>query len=193
MGAALASLTVLVAPFNNALSAGSAPVTVVNPDTSPVPTTVLNPATMPALTSSVDDPGRIAYQSTGGAQCPNSPVCDFSFPSVPEGHRLVVQHISGSLQTNGAPVSIRIALTSGPHTNISFAPFAASTPAPLFDSDFNEPVLLYFDAGNAGNVPEASAIITGSTLARADNVFVTITGYILNCTVSVSPCTPIAH
>jgi hypothetical protein len=27
------------------------------------PVTVVNPATMPALTSSVDDPGRIPYQS----------------------------------------------------------------------------------------------------------------------------------
>jgi hypothetical protein len=46
---ALASVGVLVAPIESALAdtKTSAPVTVVNPVTSPVPTTVDNPATIP--------------------------------------------------------------------------------------------------------------------------------------------------
>jgi hypothetical protein len=109
MLAALAGLAMVVVTVGKALGQKpSTPVTVVNPQlpvtvdnpaTNPVPTSVVNPATMPALTSSVDDPGRIPYQRAQqpATVCDNVGACVFNFPKVPAGHRLVIQHISGSL------------------------------------------------------------------------------------------------
>ena len=75
--AALVGFTVLAVPFDSAL--GQSEVTVVNPTTNPVPTSVRNPATMSALTSSIDDPGRAAYQSA--RDCPPAPGCPANFLS----------------------------------------------------------------------------------------------------------------
>jgi hypothetical protein len=95
---ALAGLIILATSAEKALGdKPSTPVTVTNPDTSPVPTTVTNPSTAPALTSSVDDPGRVAYQSITGQVCANPNQCVVDFPAVPQGHRLVIQHVSGSV------------------------------------------------------------------------------------------------
>ena len=60
---------------------------------------MVNPATSPALTRSVDDPGRIAYQSTAACVL-DTDACAFDFPAVPQNHRLVVQHVSGLLLGN---------------------------------------------------------------------------------------------
>src|SRR5215831_9832949 len=94
VGAALASVATLASPIYQALGAppvdqvnvvnpatSPVPTTVLNPATSPVPATVLNPATMPALTSSVDDPGRIAYQSFISTNCPFGLCDEVFFPS----------------------------------------------------------------------------------------------------------------
>ena len=68
------------------------------------PVTVTNPARAPALTSSVDDPGRIAYQShVELLACNNNPNCTATFPNVPAGHRLVVQHVSGQANFVNSP------------------------------------------------------------------------------------------
>jgi hypothetical protein len=73
-----ASLTVFVAPIEGARA---------NPPT--IEVTVDNPTTDPALTRNVDDPGRIAYQSTAACVL-NGPSCSFNFvPVVPKNHRLV--------------------------------------------------------------------------------------------------------
>src|SRR5437899_2414856 len=105
--AALAGLAVLVAPIESTFAQKpSTPVTVVNPE---VPVTVVNPATSPALTSSVDDPGRIAYQSdvpTGSGFV--------LFPVVPPGHRLVIQHVSGFAIYGGAPTRVVVDLSTTP-------------------------------------------------------------------------------
>ena len=91
--AALASLTVFVAPIQTARgqtrpstpvtvenpATSPVPTTVLNPATSPVPATVLNPATMPALTSSVDDPGRVAYQNTQSLSRGGVTRCSFKY------------------------------------------------------------------------------------------------------------------
>src|SRR5260370_5648446 len=118
MCAALVSLAIVTAPIQKALGQKpSTPVTVVNPEvpvtvdnpaTNPVPTSVVNPATSPALSSSVDDPGRIAYQSVKAQDCFSTSGCAFSFPVVPPGHRLVIQHVSGELDFNGAPGRVSV-------------------------------------------------------------------------------------
>src|SRR5260370_28584690 len=71
------------------------------------PVRVMNTSSGPALNSSVDDPGRVAYQSGSfpNASPPTNSVT-FNFPPVPANHRLVVQHLSGNLtfSTNGTAV-----------------------------------------------------------------------------------------
>ena len=84
VAALVAGLTVIAAATDSALAAP--PATQVD---------VVNPATSPALTRSVDDPGRIAYQSTTTCVL-NDTICSFDFPPVPKNHRLVVQHVSAS-------------------------------------------------------------------------------------------------
>jgi hypothetical protein len=73
-----ASLTALVAPIDGARAA--------SPTSNVV---VVNPATEPALTRNVDDPGRIAYQSSSTCDLAGN-TCNFIFPKVPTGHWLVV-------------------------------------------------------------------------------------------------------
>ena len=82
-----ASMTVFVAHSDGAFAA---------PPT--VQVDVANPATNPALTRSVDDPGRIAYQSEAACLLILDE-CSFEFPAVPKNHRLVVQHVSVILST----------------------------------------------------------------------------------------------
>jgi len=118
--AILAALAIFDGPIESAFAQKpSTPVTVVNPE---VPVTVVNPATSPALTSSVDDPGRIAYQTVQEPQCTlNS--CDFVFPDVPTGHRLVIQHVSGDLFLAGTPsaMQVRLAGTGFLNRSVFFA------------------------------------------------------------------------
>jgi hypothetical protein len=189
--AALASLAIVAAPSEWALGQKPStpvtvtnpqvPVTVDNPATNPVPTSVVNPATMPALTSSIDDPGRIAYQNTmTSTNCMSGTQCNFVFPNVPVGHRLVVQHISGSLNMIGTP-SVVVVNLSGPRQGISFfAPFVSNV------SSFDQPVLLYFDSGESVGVG-ISLFATNFTFDQN----MTLIGYLLDCV--ASPCAAIAH
>jgi hypothetical protein len=127
----------------------SAPVTVTNPAASPVPTTVVNRATGPALTSSADDPGRIAYQSTNSTTC-GAGTCGFSFPVVPAGHRLVIQHVSGELIfSGGTPTGVVATLFGRADNSPTFfsAPSISPPPGTPPRSAFDNSVLYYVDAG----------------------------------------------
>jgi len=103
-----------------------------------VPVTVVNPSSRPALASSVDDPGRIAYQSTNDKTgiCSGSS-CVFQFGPVPAGHRLVAQHISGvaDLNTTGQELSVFVALQSAGTESVSAfqLSFASNSPSSSFD------------------------------------------------------------
>jgi hypothetical protein len=171
VAAALAvSMTVFVVPIDGARA---------NPPTSNV--IVVNPATEPALTRSVDDPGRIAYQSR--AECIlDSNACSFDFPAAPKNHRLVVQHVSGTLAfAAGGGRGARVTLDGG--ANGAFSSFIAPTPF-LGDSLFDQPVLQYFDAGSTPIL----VAIADVTLASGSSA--TISGYLLDC--AKTPCEPIA-
>lgn len=108
--------------------------------------TVANPVSNPALTSSVDDPGRVAYQTTSSmtGKC-SGPSCFFSFPPVPAGHRLVVQHLSGTLDFSSAPsqntVIVDVFVSSPGAIASFFAPFIPEVC--LFDQS----VQIYVDPG----------------------------------------------
>jgi hypothetical protein len=183
--AALAGLAIVAAPTQKALGdKPSTPVTVVNPQ---VPVTVDNPATMPAFTSSVDDPGRIAYQSKVRpplTDCGGGSECTFNFPNVPNDKRLVIQHVSGFLQFDGTP-SVTIFLVDNNRTASStfFAPSVNKL------SLFDQQVLVYFDAGTT---PSVLAAADGANfLPAVVTQVMTLTGYMLDC--DASPCAPIAH
>jgi|SRR6516162_8135157 len=165
-----ASLTALVAPIHGARAA--------SPTSNVI---VVNPATEPALTRSVDDPGRIAYQST--AECIlDSNACSFDFPAAPKNHRLVVQHVSGTLAfAAGGGRGARVTLDGG--ANGAFSSFIAPTPF-LGDSLFDQPVLQYFDAGSTPILVAIADVMLTSVSSA------TISGYLLDC--AKTPCEPIA-
>jgi hypothetical protein len=192
--ASLASLLLLAAPIERAFAVGppSMPITVTNPTTSPVPTTVVNPSTSPALTSSVDNPGRVAYQSTQTLDCTTSNGCGLlGFSVVPSGHRLVIQHASGLALITGTPSSALVELgTASPQSHdlttilsSFFAPFAGGS------ISFNQPVLIYIDSGS--DRPGMSFSLTPGTAQFTSTIIITLTGYLLDCT--NIHCATIAH
>jgi hypothetical protein len=150
---------------------------------------VVNPNTSPVQTSSVDvtDPGRIAYQSTidNVGMC-SATFCNFIFPFVPTGHRVVIQHISGQVFFAGTPPAPgTILAVSGGGVNAGFF-------LPLVGLDlvyFDQSVLFYVDSGN-----QLTLLIEAFNGAlfniSAPHQTVTLTGYELDCTVAA--CAPIA-
>ena len=165
-----ARLTALVVPIDGARA---------NSPTSNV--IVVNPATEPALTRSVDDPGRIAYQST--AECIlDSNACSFDFPAAPKNHRLVVQHVSSSLAVAaGGARGARVTLDGG--ANDALSSFIAP-PSFLGEILFDQPILQYFDAGSVPVLGATADIMLDS------NSSATISGYLLDC--ATTPCAAIA-
>jgi hypothetical protein len=190
----VASLVVLVTTTGGVpADTKSSPVTVVNPAISPVPTTVGNPATSPALVSRVDDPGRSAYQSVlsdSDAHCePFGLLCIYNFPAVPQGHRLVIQHISyyQSVETGDTgSVSAEIISTQG-NLTLSYSSTEFSNPT-HGQISLNQPVLIYIEGGDA---PEVRTTWLGSATVILPFGGVTLTGYLLDCT--FIPCAAVAH
>jgi hypothetical protein len=170
MLAALAGLAMLAAPIERALGAGA-------------PVTVVNPATSPALTSSVDDPGRIPYQFSSNGSCQLNG-CTFRPPAdVPIGKRLVIQHFStrGSLASAATSVEASIDLIGG--VSASFAPTL------IFGGRFfvgDQAVELYVAEG-ATFIASLGSDADFVSSSRATSI--TITGYLLDC--NVSPCAAI--
>jgi hypothetical protein len=135
------------------------------------------------------DSGRIAYQShIELLTCGNNPNCTATFPNVPAGHRLVVQHVSGQANFANTPPQNFVEVDVGnPNVESSGTHAKAAFFGPLIGINvtiFNEPVLVYFDAGATPTV----SIHTGVTI---NDFAVTLAGYLLDCT--ASQCTPIAH
>jgi hypothetical protein len=152
------------------------------------PVQVKNTSAAPALTSTIDDPGRIPYQSSvnmSGKCPPGGSTCFWEFGSPPAGHRIVIQHISGTVSFNGTPISIPVNLNNGSGLLASFlAPFANF-------SSFSQPVQAYFDPAN---IIEVQIFLIEGTYPNPPDSFtevITLTGYELDCT--AAPCAAIAH
>jgi len=128
----------------------------------------------------VDDPGRIAYeseQSIGAGQ-------DFVvFPKVPAGHRLVIQHVSAELRFQSFVSSqVQVVVSAGGQAASNFlAPFSQTL------AGFDQLVQLYVDAGET----PAVQIVADLGLTQVSSGFLTLTGYLLDCT--AAPCATIAH
>jgi hypothetical protein len=162
-------MTAVVVPIGGALAA---------PPT--VQVDVVNPATNPALTRSVDDPGRIAYQSKV-ACVRDQNACAFHFSAVPKNHRLVVQHVSVSLGFLADARGAQVTLEGG--ANGAFSSFFAP-PSFLEGISVDQPVLQYFDAGSL------PFVFTESDINPSSASTATISGYLLDC--ATTPCAAIA-
>ena len=113
---------------------------------------------------------------------PNFITYSFDFSAVPKNHRLVVQHVSGSLVFLADTTAAEVFLQNG--ANQALSAFLAP---PSFQqaSLFDQPVLQYFDAGSA------PFVLTRSDVDPAGNSQMTISGYLLDC--ATTPCEAIAH
>jgi hypothetical protein len=152
-----------------------------------------NTAAQPVFTSSVDEPGRNAYQSqasNSNGSCSGAGFCFFEFGQVPAGHRVVIQHVSGIISFFTAPNSVWVQLNNGSGSPVStfFAPQAPSTSFSAFDQS----VLAYFDPAEHGGLIEVQVNLVGGTFTGAVSPnLITLSGYELDC--NSAPCAPIAH
>jgi len=169
--AALASLATIASASPGALA--DKPVDQVN---------VVNPAANPLPTRSVDDPGRIPYQESQFCLA-MAATCTFNFSPVPQGYRLVVQHISGDLRLANANASgVAVQLSGGILGHSSFI----GPPSLLGETLFDQRVLYYIDAGSTPTLN----ILVDARLDQTIQQEATLFGYLLDCT--ASPCAPIA-
>jgi hypothetical protein len=160
---------------------------------------VTNPATQPVLTSRVDEPARVPYQVqlTGpSATCGNLlslVICEGRINGVPEGRRLVVQSVSGTLLSGSSPTNGQILVaTESPAANyvaianISAVPNIVAIPgqpffANGFTSVFQSHPTVYVDGGMPARFYLTLSGATSGSLAT-----ITVTGYVIDCT--AAPC-----
>jgi hypothetical protein len=136
------------------------------------------------LTSSIDDPGRIAYQSTAvNTTCGGTSNCVLQFASPPAGHRVVVQRMSGFFAATSHPAYFSVAL--GTSDSPFLAQFLTPVSANLDLSSFNEPVQAYFDSG------KSIQVVVGTDVQFSRQNIVTLSGYEVDC--GAAPCSAIAH
>jgi len=146
---------------------------------------VANPATAPVLFLNVNDPGRIPYQKVISAKGPF-----LTFPAVPSGHRLVLQHVSINLSIGNAlattqAVGVVYNNIVVPEMLVSMFPLAVQLlEGGIAQAFVDQPILGYVDAGSAPIVGE------GVESGIVGNMVAVLTGYMLDCT--VAPCAAIA-
>jgi hypothetical protein len=146
---------------------------------------VVNTTSAPALNSSVDDHGRVPYWSELLAgSCVAGVACTYTFGPVPIGHRLVIEHVSGSVAFSGGASEINVQLN--PTTPIGSLDRYASFDVPT-TGQFDMPTLVYLDPLQTVDVfvlLRGGASFSGTTR-------IMVTGYMLDCT--AAPCAAIAH
>jgi hypothetical protein len=138
-------------------------------------------------TYNIDEPGRIAYQSTVSkeGQCNTGNTCFFEFGFVPQGHRIVIKRISGTNVFTGQPIQVSINANNG--SGLPIASFTGSTTS--VTSVYDHLTDLYYDAGQLLEVQVTGFNVSffGSNAVQV----VTLSGYELNC--MTTACSPIAH
>jgi hypothetical protein len=144
---------------------------------------VATPSGAPLMVVNLSDRGRTPYQATTNMPCGNGG-CNGSFPAVPSGHRLVVEHLSASfLGTAQSPVVASVFSPSPGGFLLSFVvPLQAGGTAAAFD----QPILVYFDAGI-----QPSAGLSSLTAPMLGGGTISLSGYLVDCT--LGPCAPIAQ
>lgn len=149
---------------------------------------VANTTANPAITSNMDDPGRIPYQAqvsgTTGSNC-TATSCEFDFAPVPAGHRLVILHVSAFIQPQPNSTPMRVGVGAFPNISSAFLVTVQDTLSGN-EIQFDQPVLVYVDAGQTPLVAFRTNIDTGFP---GSSQVATLTGYLLDC--SAAPCSVI--
>lgn len=153
---------------------------------------VSNTSTQPVPSVRIDEPGRIPYQSQvdKSASCISGATCFFEFGSVPAGHRVVIQHISGIVNFTGSTFAVWVQLNNGSGLPVSNF-LAPQVPAISFTA-FDQAVQAYFDPAAFGGLIEVQVNLVGSAFPGGGSAqIITLSGYELDC--NVAACAPIAH
>jgi hypothetical protein len=151
------------------------------------PVKVVNSTAAPAITSRMDDPGRIPYQSVmNTSQCGGSNYCYINYGPVPAGHRLVITQVAGLYFFNAptGPINFDVSILGPGAFQTGWLPQVRSSSL----SAFNYPVTVYVDPGQTFRV---AAEVFGTTFNSGLDQQATITGYLLDCT--AAPCSAIAQ
>jgi hypothetical protein len=146
------------------------------------PVKVVNSTSAPALNSSVDDHGRIPYQSELFGKGCTGFGCTFTFGPVPSGHRLVIEHVSGSIDVLGSVTQVNVQLN--PTVPIGTLDRYSSFYVP---EQFDQVTLAYLDASQSVDV--LVILVGGGTFGP--NSRLGVKGYLLDCT--AAPCPAIAN
>ncbi len=146
------------------------------------PVKVVNTTSAPAIASIMDDPGRIPYQATSTGPCPSASGlhCEFNFPAVPAGHRLVVQQVAVELVYNGTPQSLAAEVLSETGAILG----GLVPPITPFFTTYSQPVKAVVDGGHSLSVRAFTSV------ALFQSGQVTVSGYLLDC--AAAPCAPFA-
>jgi hypothetical protein len=144
------------------------------------------------LTRTLDDPGRVAYQSKIQLKCFQSTDCGAFFVGpVPAGRRIVIQHISGVLAFSAAPASLTVFVNVQGGINTAFAEPVLKAAGTLYLTAFDQPVLVYLDQFQTAAV---EVILQGAPAGGGfdqETQTIVLTGYELDC--NAAPCSPIAQ
>ena len=145
--------------------------------------------TAPIAYYNVDEPGRTPFQAvasgTPDTNCVTDNVCQFSFGTVPSGHRLVIQQVSISAAVGSTPPALIEVGVGMNHDYLAYV--AMPVVASAYYTVGSAPVQVYIDAGE-----EIDAEFNASTAASAGfTQTIKLAGYMLDC--STMPCNPIAY
>jgi len=150
---------------------------------------IVNPATAPVPMLNVTDPGRVAYQSTinNVGKCLGAPECEFSFPSVPAGHRVVIQHISGYLQFSTQALTAYVAAEVESGVFGPLSTFYAPVPTGSSVATLDKPALFYVDSSDSFVVIVHGSFGSSFVGVSIAPQYLTVTGYELDCAVAACP------
>lgn len=97
------------------------------------------------LIRNVDEKGRAPYMHYAVRVCQGDAICDLHFPAVPEGKRLVVEHVNGGVSF--AANTLRFTALVAPQNTQFLLPARRITDPNLMI--VNEAVLAFFESGQS--------------------------------------------
>ena len=123
------------------------------------------------LIKNLDEKGRKPYMEHQDMVCNKGPVCELSFPPIPTGKRLVVEHVNAGIGIPTGGVRFTSLVTQGSNQCLLPARQVADPTLQIV----NEPLLVYFESGEA-------PIFRVNLTSTATVAFVssTVTGYLID-------------
>ena len=139
-----------------------------------------NNPTVATPTFSIDEPGRVAYVATAGPVIGGNPML-FYFPTVPSGHRLVIQNVSAHVLAQGSGKQVVLLVNSSRGTSTQLFPVINQS-----DIYTGGPTTFYADAGDQFQI----SVFDPDNGLNFIAGLATVTGYEVDC--KVAQCAPIA-